>query len=531
MKFPFFKALLISGAMLAAWNCSDNAVPSLPNGIAIEETVKELNTGNETLYIADDNTVKNDKGEVVGSYDPTTGTVTDTSGNTVVENVSKDELDDTTISYPDPNAPVDGNTSDNGYGNGSGSNNGTVNGGSNTGSNSGSTGGSNTGSTGSNTAGGTTGGNTTGGNTGSTVGGNTGSGTQQGGSTGGTTSQNCGSDKCFDKRSNQCVGHYKELVGPNGEKYAYKNDCSIDCYWDGSNKNCSAVTSGSNTGSNNNQPTSSASQQQTNPPKSSASQQTNPPKSSASNGGSTGGTANFTPTGNESGNRVWLSRYWDGCKPSCGWTANSNPTAHSCSNGGTTRLSGFDDKSVLENGPASTCLDQSPRVIGNIAYAYAASHTNGDCGKCYLLEFDGGSNNTPNERSRALIGKKMVIMISNIGSDVGNNGKQFDVMIPGGGVGYYDLGQCIKSGKSPLYQPFLGSERYGGYLTDCGGAKGDGAPSTATIKSCITQKCNSISNSDAKAGCLFMANWYEAANNPTAKYTRIVCPTELTSRF
>lgn len=496
--------------MLAAWNCSETA-PTLPSISFMEESVKELNTGNETLYIADDNTVKNDRGEVVGSYNPATGTVTDINGNTVVENVSKDELDDTTISYPDPNAPVNGNTSDNGYGSGSGSNNGTVNGGSNTGSNTGSTGGNvNTNPTSSPS------------NTNSVSSGNQTNQNQpnSSASNGGNQQQNNTEDSCYDPiQKKQVSKNAAQTV--NGTTYAYDNSCNFAC-WDDPTK-CNALK-GSNTGSNNNQPTSSASN-------GGNQQQTNPPKSSASNGGSTGGTANFTPTGNESGDRVWLSRYWDGCKPSCGWTANSNPTAHSCSNGGTTRLSGFDDKSVLENGPASTCLDQSPRVIGNIAYAYAASHTNGDCGKCYLLEFDGGSNDTPNERSRALIGKKMVIMISNIGGDVGNKGKQFDVMIPGGGVGYYDLGQCIKSGNSPLYQPFLRSERYGGYLTDCGGAKEDGAPSTATIKSCITQKCNSISNSDAKAGCLFMANWYEAANNPTAKYTRIVCPTELTSRF
>ncbi|MCQ2092272.1 MAG: hypothetical protein MJY85_06290 [Fibrobacter sp.] len=321
---------------------------------------------------------------------------------------------------------------------------------------------------------------------------------------------------CFDKNSNKNVAPFTEQVGKNGEKYAYKNDCTIECWWDGSNANCANIFGGSGNNNQQTQPKSSSSA------KSSSSQQQQQQKSSSSQQQQSGATPTFTPvSGGKNKADGWASRYWDGCKPSCGWKNNSpTRTAHSCDKSGTNRFSGYDDKNIKDGGNAGTCLDQSPRVINGVAYAYAASHSNGDCGKCFLLEFTGTSHDKPDPT--ALAGKKMVVMISNIGGDVG--GTQFDIMIPGGGIGLYD---CI-DGSNPI-SAVKNTERYGGIIATCGGAK-EGA-NIAQVKSCVEGYCNKISNADAKAGCMFMVEWYEVANNPNFKATEVQCPTELTSRF
>ncbi len=319
---------------------------------------------------------------------------------------------------------------------------------------------------------------------------------------------------CFDKASGKNVKPYDNL-NYNGMSYAYKEDCSLSCYYDPANNNCASLGSGSNNNQQT-QPKSSSSA------KSSSSQQQQQQKSSSSQQQQSGATPTFTPvSGGKNKADGWASRYWDGCKPSCGWKNNSpTRTAHSCDKSGTNRFSGYDDKNILDGGNAGTCLDQSPRVINGVAYAYAASHSNGDCGKCFLLEFTGTSHDKPDPT--ALAGKKMVVMISNIGGDVG--GTQFDIMIPGGGLGAFD---CI-DGSNPI-SAVKNTERYGGIITTCGGAK-EGA-NIAQVKSCVEGYCNKISNADAKAGCMFMVEWYEVANNPNFKATEVQCPTELTSRF
>lgn len=325
--------------------------------------------------------------------------------------------------------------------------------------------------------------------------------------------------QCFDKASNKNVNPYDNLQGPNGESYAYKEDCSVNCYYDPANSNCANIGNGSVKP----QQSSSSQQPQQQPSSSSVKSSSSTVKpSSSSQGGQQGATPTFTPVaGGKNNADGWGSRYWDGCKPSCGWQANSpSRTARSCGKDGLTRLSGYDDANIKDGGNAGVCLDQSPRVINNIAYAYAASHSNGDCGKCFLLEFTGTSHDKPDPT--ALKGKKMVVMISNIGGDVG--GTQFDIMIPGGGIGLYD---CIDG--SNAMSAVKSTERYGGILTTCGGAKA--GANAASVKTCVEGYCNKISNADAKAGCLFMAEWYELANNPKFKATEVQCPKELTDRY
>jgi len=208
---------------------------------------------------------------------------------------------------------------------------------------------------------------------------------------------------------------------------------------------------------------------------------------------------------------VNTTRYWDACKPSCGWDGNAsgspNGTAKSCSVNGSV-LSDNAAKNACEGGgTAYTCMKQAPwKVSDNLSYGFAASHTNGDCGKCFELSFNNG--------------KKMVIMVSNIGGDVSQN--QFDLMIPGGGVGAFNAlsNQISQNGGS---SGNLGAQ-YGGFRTTCG-----------PDKNCIRNMCNSAFSSaalaDLKAGCEWYIDWFDAADNPTANSSQVTCPQALIDKY
>jgi hypothetical protein len=156
-------------------------------------------------------------------------------------------------------------------------------------------------------------------------------------------------------------------------------------------------------------------------------------------------------------------------------------------------------------------MNQAPwRMTDNVSYGFAATTTNGDCGKCYHLQFTGTN----------AIGKKMIVMVTNIGSDVHQG--QFDLMIPGGGVGIFDAlsKQISQNGGS---NSDLGSQ-YGGFRTTCG--------ADAT---CIRNKCNAAFSSaalaDLKAGCLWYVDWFSYADNPAIYYKEITCPQDLINRY
>jgi len=249
-----------------------------------------------------------------------------------------------------------------------------------------------------------------------------------------------------------------------------------------------------------------------------------------SSNSSGGGTANTgTPVNGGKTGSGWASRYWDGCKPSCGWSDNAggNPTK-SCGNDGITKLNNDAKNKCMDGGDAHTCYSQAPwKVTDQVAYGFAASHTNGDCGKCFRLTFKGTTQHAANSNALNHIkGKIMVVKISNIGGDVGGN--QFDLMIPGGGLGAFD-GFTMQTGVNGSV--LSGSERYGGFVTDCdGGNEGNGALST--LQTCVKNKCASaFTNADLKAGCDFYADWAGAANNPQFDFVEVTCPTELNAKW
>ena len=136
----------------------------------------------------------------------------------------------------------------------------------------------------------------------------------------------------------------------------------------------------------------------------------------------------------------FASRYWDCCKLSCSWTENagSGNEAKQCDASATKIITDYSAKSICDGGYASACLSQIPFTINgcdNIGFAFAASpgEKSKDCGKCFLLEFTGAGKYETVKNHRELSNKKLIVMSSNIGYDVSST--QFDVMIPGGGVG------------------------------------------------------------------------------------------------
>ena len=312
--------------------------------------------------------------------------------------------------------------------------------------------------------------------------------------------------QCYDSASDKCVGYHDQQTGPKGEKYAYNESCKINCYYDPNNKNCESMTAS--------KPASSQSQQ----PKSSSS------KTVASS------TSNFETSvelkyisGGRSG-KGFASRYWDCCKPHCSWPEHAHGNySKQCTNKGTKESTDWGGGSVCSGGGLMTCTSQIPIIVNDsLAYAFAAvpAADGGSCGKCYALKFDGKGKYESKMNHSKLKGKILVVMATNIGSDVQQG--QFDVMIPGGGVGLFN--GCASMGWGNQ------GSQYGGLLSD--GCEGDSKGYTAR-KDCLAAKCEKAFANDAKAkeGCMFLATWMEAAGNPTHEYKEVECPAGLKAQY
>ncbi len=243
-------------------------------------------------------------------------------------------------------------------------------------------------------------------------------------------------------------------------------------------------------------------------------------------GGGTGGTQPELPqvTGDCSG---WASRYWDCCKPHCAWRANvsGNPTQQCGSNDQV--LGGDPDtvQSACNGGPAHMCHGMAPWVSasnGDLSYGFAAvSNTGSVCGRCYRLQFNGSSHNGTSPGAQAIAGRQMIVQVTNVG---GLEGGQFDLLIPGGGVGDFDA--CTSQwGTADI------GERYGGFLTTCQRELGYSAQ-LAEYKSCVAAKCEAVFGSrfpELYDGCRWFVDWFEVADNPAFVYEATPCPSELTA--
>jgi hypothetical protein len=149
------------------------------------------------------------------------------------------------------------------------------------------------------------------------------------------------------------------------------------------------------------------------------------------------------------------------------------------------------------------------------AYGFAAAHRDQQCGTCWELTFNGQSNGNATNAS-SLSGKKLTVMISNIGGDV--QGNQLDFLVPGGGVGAFDA----FSSQIGVQKSALGAQ-YGGLVSDGCMGKPD----------CLRQKCDNVfSGKDwLKAGCNFYADWMGAVDNPRYNAKSVTCPAALVDRW
>ena len=241
----------------------------------------------------------------------------------------------------------------------------------------------------------------------------------------------------------------------------------------------------------------------------------------------TGGCPKITVKGGASGSG-FASRYWDCCMPSCAWNENSggNPTK-TCDSRGKNEI-GNGSGSVCSGGGGATCTSQIPFTVDGceeygFAFAAVPASNGGQCGKCFQLTFTGeGHYNSTNANTKRLKskGKKLIVMATNIGGDVQQG--QFDILIPGGGVGMFN--GCSQMGWGNQGQ------QYGGLLSDCETEKNYKADQYAK---CLTDKCNKAFGNDteAKKGCMFLVEWMESAGNPEHNYTEVECPDVLKQRY
>jgi hypothetical protein len=165
------------------------------------------------------------------------------------------------------------------------------------------------------------------------------------------------------------------------------------------------------------------------------------------------------------------------------------------------------------------CYSFAPWAVSStLSYGWAAlgSDPSSVCGRCFQLDFTGANHDGLNEPGSATLkGKSMIVQAINVGGDVSSG--QFDLLIPGGGVGAYD-GCTTQWGTS--------AERYGGFRAECESSSLD------EIKSCVMRKCESTFSDkpDLLAGCEWYVNWFGAANNPMLTYKEVACPSDLNSK-
>ena len=274
------------------------------------------------------------------------------------------------------------------------------------------------------------------------------------------------------------------------------------------NSSSSAKSSGSNTNSS-----------------SSAKSSSSSAKSSSS---ATGGCPAIKTKGGASGSG-WATRYWDCCKPHCSWPEHANGNyARQCTNKGKTQDTNYGgNKSICDGqGSAMTCTSQIPFTVdgcSSMGFAFAAvpASNGGACGKCFQLTFTGkGHYSSTNANTKAIEGKKLIIMVTNVGTDVENG--QFDIMIPGGGVGIFN--GCSSMGWGGQ------GEQYGGLLSDC---EKENNYNAGKYQECLKNKCNSVfsNDSEAKKGCMFLVNYMHAAGNPEHNYVEVECPDVLKNKY
>ena len=189
----------------------------------------------------------------------------------------------------------------------------------------------------------------------------------------------------------------------------------------------------------------------------------------------------------------------------------------------------FNEESSCDGGDGYTCFDQSPwrdSIDHNLSYGFVAvPAAAASCGHCFEFRFSGsGGFYRPDDvGSKRLLGKRMVVQASNIGRDVFNG--QFDLLIPGGGVGLFDACSDQWGGGFDL-----GAD-YGGFLSRCQEqiSQEDPVAVYEETRACVRRMCDAAflgkpSLAELLGPCYWFVDWYENADNPMFTYREVVCP-------
>ena len=271
------------------------------------------------------------------------------------------------------------------------------------------------------------------------------------------------------------------------------------------------------------------------------------------------------------GTSGWNTRYWDACKPHCSQTSTDgeegkpkiNTQAEYEASHYTARVCNINDIEIptftyskglerywvgiqntpnacQEADPASgggfTCTDMAPVAVNDtLAYAFVAgSDATTSCGKCFHLQYDGSfhdasANNGAKPTHKALKGKHIIVMASNIGHDVKPG--QFDLMVPGGGPGIFNALQL------QITKPGIEwGATYGGFLTYCQNNDKCGYDGTLECyQSCVKDMCDAAFGDsnypNLLRGCHWFADWFMAADNPTYQWEEVECPQYLVDKY
>lgn len=220
----------------------------------------------------------------------------------------------------------------------------------------------------------------------------------------------------------------------------------------------------------------------------------------------------------------YATRYWDCCKPHCGWPPNTSTSPANICGESNEPLSDANTASACDGGGAFQCHNYVPRAVDDtLAHGYAATSSGDVCGRCFELEFTGQGRFGADPGSAAIAGKTMIVQALNIGFDVA--GGQFDLLIPGGGVGAFNA--CSRQWGVSTAE--LGAQ-FGGFLTACQQQLGFNA-SRSAYKSCVRSRCSDVFGSrgltELETGCDWFVDWFEAADNPNIRYREVGCPAEL----
>ncbi|KAI4715426.1 hypothetical protein E4T48_08389 [Aureobasidium sp. EXF-10727] len=188
----------------------------------------------------------------------------------------------------------------------------------------------------------------------------------------------------------------------------------------------------------------------------------------------------------------------DCCKGSCAWPGKADVSAPitTCDKNDNP-LTDANTASACNGGSAYMCSDQSPWAVSDtLAYGFAAANIAGGseeswCCSCYKLTFT----------TTSIAGKTMIVQATNTGGDLGSN--QFDLAIPGGGVGIFNA--CTDQWNAPS----------SGWGAQYGGIS--------------TNTCSAFPKA-LQPGCDFRFDWFENADNPEMEFERVECPAAITAK-